>query len=187
MEENRPLVVLDASVIVKWFLKENEPNRQEALQLAQNFEEKEFDILVPTHCFVELLNTFSRKIPEWALRHLSDLRTMQLREVFLSLDIAIIAIELTQKYKKISFYDAFYHAIALAKHALFITADEKYYQMVKKERNILLLKDCESNFDETMQSYKRKKALKGIENLRKKNKVYLSTEEILKARDEGRK
>ncbi len=54
-------------------------------------------------------------------------------------DLIELSNKLVAKYPKISFYDAAYHALAKAYHAMFVTADEKYYEMTKKEGNITLL------------------------------------------------
>ena len=43
------------------------------------------------------------------------------------------------------------------------------------------------SLEDALMDFRRKISFEQIEELRKKNKVYLSTEEILKARDEGRK
>ncbi len=42
-------------------------------------------------------------------------------------------------------------------------------------------------FQEALIDFKRKKAYEELKKLRKKNKIYISTKEILKARDYGRK
>ena len=47
--------------------------------------------------------------------------------------------KLMEKYPKISFYDAAYHALAKAYNTDLITADKQYYKLTKKEGNIKLL------------------------------------------------
>lgn len=46
-----------------------------------------------------------------------------------------------KKYPRVSFYDASYHALAIAYDGLFVTADRKYYEMTRKEGNVTLLED----------------------------------------------
>lgn len=140
MVENSLRIVLDASVILKWFL-DDENEQEQAQALRERLESKEYDVLIPSHCMIELFNTLSRKKPTYALDAFSILKIMGFKDCLLSLPVALLALNLTVKYPKISFYDAFYHAIALHYKIPFITADLKYYEMVKKEGAILLLKD----------------------------------------------
>jgi len=117
--------------------------QEEAFALRQRLELKEYEVLIPSHCMSELCNTLCRKNPSHALEVFSVLKIMEFMDCLLTLPIASIAFRLTRKYSKISFYDAFYHAIALHNKIPFVTADKKYYEMVKKEGAILLLKDFE--------------------------------------------
>lgn len=143
MAENEKKIVVDASVLVKWVLKCEEHFAQ-ADFLREQIKENRLTVFVPGHCFSELCNVLSRKAPGKTLPSLAAMRQMGIVELALSLDLASIAFELTQKYAKISFYDAFYHAIALKHGILFITADEKYYKTTKKEGSVTLLRDYKS-------------------------------------------
>ncbi len=140
MEENKKKIVVDASVLVKWALR-GEKFFEEAMSLREGIRKGELKVFVPGHCFSELCNVLCRKAPGKTLTFLSDLRKMGFVEFALSVELAGLAFDLTQKHPKISFYDAFYHAIALAQGCLFVTADERYYRMTKKEGNVVLLKD----------------------------------------------
>lgn len=140
MVENKLRMVLDASVILKWFL-DDENEQKEAFALREKLESEDYEVLVPSHCMTELCNTLCRKNPSNALDVFSVLKILEFKDCLLTLPLASIAFRLTRKYPKISFYDAFYHAIALQNKIPFVTADKKYYETVKKEGAILLLKD----------------------------------------------
>lgn len=138
--EDKPIFVVDASVVLKWVLPEKEDVSQ-ALLLKEQFVQRKIVILVPAHFFTELSNILMKKLPHLALPFLSHLLISPLIQCQLSLELASTGFRLLQSYPKISFYDAFYHALALEKGALFITADESYYRVAKKEGNIILLRE----------------------------------------------
>ena len=140
MVENK-LFIVDASVALKWFLVEREGDLTQAFKVRDDFFNEQIQLLVPMHFFVEFFNIVFRKVSSGALTSLSDLQKFSIPFVALSLEIASIAGILMKKYPKVSFYDAFYHALAIEKEGTFVTADEQYYKMVKKEGHILLLKD----------------------------------------------
>src|SRR3989338_6609419 len=122
MGDHRAIFVPDASVLVKWALNEPEEKMQ-ALQLRRDFFANTVDLIVPPHCFSELANVLSIKAPQVALIQLSSFITMNIIESHFSLELASIALQLTKKYKGISFYDASYHALAIKEGGTFITAD----------------------------------------------------------------
>ena len=76
-----------------------------------------------------------------ALQFLMKLKASNIIEYKLKEGVALMAFELMQKYPKISFYDASYHAIAIYENGKFITADKRYYETTKKEKHIILLKN----------------------------------------------
>ena len=140
MDENKRKYVLDASVVLKWVLIED-ADLEQAMILRDEFLNNQSQILVPAHFLSEIANTLGRKNPKGALNFLSKLTMGGVLEHRLSLDLADIALKLVQKHAKISFYDAFYHAIALKHGVKFITADERYYKITKGEGSIELLKN----------------------------------------------
>ena len=135
------LFIVDASVALKWFLSNLEHDLDQAFQIRSDFFESEVDLLVPAHFFVEFLNIMFRKKMDGALSSFSELQNFGIPFAALSLEVAGVAGLLMKKYPKISFYDAFYHALAIHKEGTFVTADESYYKLCKKEGHIILLKD----------------------------------------------
>lgn len=140
MEENKNLYIVDASVILKWFLK-NENDAEIALKVRNDYAAKRVDLAVPTHSFYEVMNTLGMKAPDDALTFLSQLYILRLEEYNLGIEIASKAQELMNKFKGVTFYDAVYHALAIKLGGTFITADNKYFEKTKSARHIKLLKN----------------------------------------------
>jgi len=140
MGENRKSIIVDASVVLKWVLPA-EDSTEEAHKLADDFFNKRISIFVPAHFHSEIANIAFRKVPLLAFSFIHQIINSELRPCQLGLELLNSAFRLMKKYPKISFYDAFYHALAIERRGIFVTADQKYYQAVKKEGSILLLKD----------------------------------------------
>ena len=132
-------IIIDASVVLKWIIFEDEPLVERALSLRQDFLDKKIKILVPNHFFAEIGNVLGRKLPHQMLRFFSELKMTRISEYSLSLALASLALELMGKYPKISFYDAVYHALAIQEKGIFVTADKKYFEFTKKEGAVQFL------------------------------------------------
>lgn len=139
MEEVKPVYVIDACVAIKWIL--NEGNTKEALKLRYLYEIDAIQLIIPSFFFWEICSVLSKKEPEMVLPFFSDLKIADMLKCELSRDHTLRALKIMEKYPKISFYDASYHALAMAEEGTFITADKKYYDTTKKEGHIQLLKN----------------------------------------------
>jgi predicted nucleic acid-binding protein len=125
-------IIIDANVVVKWFVEENDSG--EALKLRDKFIIGEIDLIVPHLLFFEVLN---------ALKY-SDLFTQaELNDICVSLEnyglnIKTIKDEVREKMIEIalkhdlSIYDAAYVALALKFKGLLFTADEKIIKKLPK-------------------------------------------------------
>ena len=140
MDDNKPLYILDASVILKWILK-GEKHQAEALAIRQDIELERIEANVPIHCFTEVINVLTLKSKSLAILFLEQLQKSFLRECRLTIEITAKAIEIMKKHPKIAFYDAVYHGLAFEQKGTLITADEKYFNAVHREGKILSLKD----------------------------------------------
>lgn len=140
MDENKATYVLDASTVLKWILIEDKYMKQ-ALKLREGFLNDKYNVFVPSHFLSEICNTLGRKDSSAAVDFMSNLMLGGIFEHRLTPELAALALDLMQRHKGVSFYDTFYHAIALQKGLEFITADEKYYRLMSGEGNIRLLKD----------------------------------------------
>ncbi len=124
----KPLVVPDASVILKWVLPPaDETDVETALALRDSIASGDIRALVPDLWVYEVGNTLARRFPDRAARLLDalfrfDLTTAQRSRRWLS-----HALELTRRHG-VTFYDAAYHAHAIVEQGVFITADARYLQ-----------------------------------------------------------
>jgi len=132
-------IILDASVALKWILFEEDSEK--ACQIRTQLKEKTIEVLVPSFFYFEISNILIRKSPPAATEFLSFLKMQQLQEVGFVFGILGQAMRLMKKHPKIALYDAYYHAMALELKGTFLTADEKYYDLTKKEGHVMLLTD----------------------------------------------
>lgn len=139
-ENKKQTFIIDASILIKWLLNEKE-DLFKALKIIQDFMSQKIDLIVPTHCYYEILNTFGIKVPSKAITLYSQILMLQIPEQKLTLKNAFKALEIMRKISKVSFYDASYHATAIENNGTFITADEKYYRKAKSLKHIILLKN----------------------------------------------
>lgn len=131
--------VIDASVIIKWFIHENDSHL--ALRVRNDFTQKKIRLGIPSYAFAECINVISIKTFDQALFSLSSLFSIHLEEFQLSMKVAFDALKIMKRYPRISFYDGMYHALAKYEGGIFLTADEKYYQKTKTFGHIKLLKN----------------------------------------------
>lgn len=136
----KQLYVIDTSVILKALLDEEDSDK--ATKLFYLKEIFELSIFVPDIFRYEFFNRLTRENDaSFALKAYREFTEIQVSIITLEADIIEIANKLMWKYHKISFYDAAYHALAKAYRTDLITADEKYYQITRKEGNVELLKN----------------------------------------------
>lgn len=132
--------MLDVSVALKPILEEAESHLAEIiLNLKDNFK---LSILVPEIFPMEFLNTVGRKLGKnAALEAYKSLAYRQISVIPHADDINKKALSLMEKYPKIAFYDALYHALAMIYNVPYVTSDQKYYEQVRREGNITLLEN----------------------------------------------
>ncbi len=141
MAENSKIKIIDASVILKWILFDEEYS-ENAHSIGQQALNKEIALFVPEHTYTEVANVLALK---------SDLDVASELKIFFdkgflvtvwhTVEVTEKAIEIMRKFKGVSYYDAIYHALAIIHEATFITADEKYYRQTKSIGHSMLLKD----------------------------------------------
>ena len=137
----RKALILDASVIVKWFTKEED--RDKAVRLREDFFKGKLEIVLPDLVLYEIANAL-RYNPNIdsndVIDAISSILDMEIEIVVPQSSILRKAIEIAFE-KKISFYDSFYIALASEIDFGFVTADEKLYNKIKDLGNVHLLKD----------------------------------------------
>ena len=136
-----PLVVPDASVLLKWVLpSDDEPDADKALLLRAAIVDETVHALLPALWLYEVGNTVARRFPTHASGWLSALMKFGLDETLPSPVWLAKTLELTSHYA-VSFYDAAYHALALIHGGLFVTADIRYIKRVTKVGSVISLSD----------------------------------------------
>jgi predicted nucleic acid-binding protein len=136
-----PLVVPDASVLLKWVLRsDDEPDADKALLLRAAILDEEVHALVPALWLYEVGNTVARRFPAHASGWLSALMKFDLEEARPSPPWLAKTLELTSRYG-VSFYDAAYHALALMHNGLFVTADTRYVNRATEFGSVMALSE----------------------------------------------
>ena len=134
---HRPRLVLDASVVVKWYLREN--HSKEAVEL-KNFMFKESALVaVPELFFIEVANVIWKKSALF-----KEISKIEAREIYREIsrlpfqvlpnpEILDEAFRLSLEYV-VSIYDALYLAGAQKLEALFITSDSAFEEKLQSTR-----------------------------------------------------
>lgn len=132
-------LVLDSSVVVKWFFKETETEK--ALILLHRHQFKKIQVVVPRLLLFELGNVFVNKgVRDQAEfnRNLNDFFNIGADLIETNQQFLEATFALAKKYN-ITFYDAAYVATAQQLKCDFVTADKKLYQKIKGLKFVKLL------------------------------------------------
>ncbi|MGA8598417.1 MAG: type II toxin-antitoxin system VapC family toxin [Bryobacteraceae bacterium] len=136
-----PLVVPDASVLLKWVLpSDDEPEADKALLLRTAIRDETVHALLPALWLYEVGNMIARRFPMHASGWLSALMKFGLEEASPSQPWLAKTLELTRRYE-VSFYDAAYHALAVIHKGLFVTADSRYVDRVAEPGSVIALSE----------------------------------------------
>jgi len=134
--------VLDASVVVKWFLRdtENEEDISIALEILKALRNDKIMVLQPIHWLTEVAAVISRLRPDDAENVISLLYAMEL-PVCNNPVVFNVACRLAKTYHH-HLFDTLYHAVALSQdNATLVTADLRYLNKVQNEGKIIPLSD----------------------------------------------
>ena len=132
-------LILDASVVIKWFLKEK--LSEEAFKYQERHLEGVVSLVAPSLLPFELINVLCTKSdlsPEGVLGFVNVFYFTGITEYFLTKELAQATAKLSEEYK-ISAYDAAYVALAQNLGCPFITADKKLYRKVRSLKFVKLL------------------------------------------------
>jgi predicted nucleic acid-binding protein len=144
------MVVLDASVILKWFYPpELEPHSDLALEFRQRFLDGSLTVLIPSFAMYECASSMHHsryRLPRPAVRGLiRDLWRLPFTVQRLTRRVLWRATEIAGAYgaseRNLSVYDAYYFAVAQCAQCPCVTADRKAYTHVEKIPWIHLLRD----------------------------------------------
>jgi len=131
-------MILDASVVAKWFLEEE--GTEKALEIREKYFRDEFDISLPDLLIYEIANTlkYSNFSSPEIDRAISTIYSMDLFLVDPSQNIMRKASEIAID-KELSIYDATYVALAHQLSTKLITADKPLYRKTKDSYNVQYL------------------------------------------------
>lgn len=137
------IAVIDASVIVKWVLRNpaREPDSDRAFAVLDAVRNGRLEPLQPPHWLAEVAAVVSRLQPELADDAIDLLDAMEIpvsNEVTVYKRAAALAVRLDQH-----LFDTLYHALALEHQGLFISADGRYYNKARGLGHIVYLADWE--------------------------------------------
>ncbi len=136
-----PLVVPDASVLLKWVLpSEEEPDLDQALRLRTAIVNDLVRALVPGLWLYEAGNTVARRFPAQASGWMAAMMQFGLEEAPPSVPWLAAALDLTRTHR-VTFYDAAYHALAITRKGLFVTADERYAHQMPRDGSVVALSE----------------------------------------------
>ncbi len=136
-----PLVVPDASVLLKWVLPSNdESDSDKALRLRAAILDDAVHAILPPLWIYEVGNTVARRFPTHAQAWLSALLRFGIEEMPPSQAWLAKSLELTSRHE-VSFYDASYHALAILHKGVFVTADAKYVIRAAESGSIVTLNE----------------------------------------------
>jgi predicted nucleic acid-binding protein len=124
------MIVLDASVIAKWFLEE--PKSSKALHYRDLHAQKKEIIIAPSILIYEMANLFRYKdfTEKEIVLALEALENFKIEIFNLGFKDIIEAVLLARE-RDITVYDSVYLLVALNFKCKFVTADEKLYKKVK--------------------------------------------------------
>jgi predicted nucleic acid-binding protein len=142
-EKTQETIILDSSVVFKWYYFKNESGVETAMSLYEKTISRYFHVLAPELLLYEVINTFkSRTEIDSALLE-KILHKLFHTLIFIKLDSTdyINAYDISKKTNN-SIYDSIYIAISKKYMAPFITADRKLYESLKLYNyNIIMLDD----------------------------------------------
>lgn len=149
MERNIPrfkkllnkVIVIDASVLIKAFIVEEESTY--VTEILHLHIDRKLTLLSTPLLPFELLNILIRHLksePD-VNKAYKEFKLLQIGTVPFESFVVKKAIKLAPEDNRLSFYDAAYHGLAQEMNGIFLTADKKYYNLMKNKGNITLLSD----------------------------------------------
>ena len=135
------MIVLDASVVIKWF--QEEENSDQAVSIQKQHSAGENTIIVPDLLFYEVANVlrYKKEVTQETITNVLDfLHKAELRSFALS-PIELREVIIFARMYDITVYDALYVVLAQQLKCSFVTADRNLQQKLKECSWIKLLTD----------------------------------------------
>lgn len=126
------MVVVDTSVVYKWFSKDNEKYLEQSIKLLEKQLNNEENLIAPDLILYELANAWTTKTEltlEQARTFMKDFSLARVKTEPMTLELIYEAMRFSKKYR-VSVYDASYAALAQVKKCEYYTADTKFIEQV---------------------------------------------------------
>ena len=136
------IVVIDASVVLKWLFEDpaREPDTEKALALIESVVSGRLEVLQPVHWLAEVAAVAARLAPQTAVRDVEMLAALE----FPTTDDPDVIRRATRLAIETNhhLFDTLYHAVALEhEDAVLVTADDRYYGKAERYGTIAALRD----------------------------------------------
>ena len=136
-----PIIVPDASVILKWaFRSPDEQNRDKALDLLNFWLSGKGEIVLPRLWAFEVGSVLALKNPQFAQEVMEILIDYRFSEHETTGELCRETLTIAKQYR-VTFYDAVYHAVALLREGTLITTDKAYYRKALQAGNMTMLEN----------------------------------------------
>lgn len=134
--------VLDASVIAKFVLRDQEDDLDKTEDLIRQFVERSIVFFVPQYWVYELGNVIRQTIKgqEAQQQALSYLLEYGFQERDYSAEDYLKILKLSDEHN-VAYYDAAYYYLALREDIPLLTADEKFAKRMNDHKRIILLRE----------------------------------------------
>ena len=134
-------VVIDASVAIKWVIRDAllEPDAGQALAILRGIRAHTIEVFEPPHWVAEILAVIARARPQRIPLTFGILSTLAFKET-VQPSCYRRAADLAIQYNH-HLFDTLYHAVALEEGATLVTADEAYFAKAGGLGNIQRLAD----------------------------------------------
>lgn len=131
----------DASVLLKWGLDTlEEDDREQAALLQNHWLDGRIDILLPHIWVFEVGNVLALEKPAQAEELMDIFLGYRFPEMETTPELYRATFRL-MKACQVTFYDAVYHAVALLRKGVLVTADESYLRKAGSKGRVVLLRD----------------------------------------------
>lgn len=133
--------ILDASVILKWFLKEKDTDK--ALKIKQSYILGQIDLIEPDLLLYEFVNglRFQKGINEKEIDEaIENLFAFQINFITPTISSLKFAKSIALEYNT-TVYDAFYIALARETNSCFVTSDDKLFDKIPSLPHVKLLSE----------------------------------------------
>lgn len=138
-----PLLILDTSVVLKWFLDKGESDVARARKLREAFLKGDCTLGAPNLLLIEVANALTaghRARPKEVSETVATILGIGLELLELQFSLLVKAIEMASTYG-VTVYDSCFLAVAIESDGLLVTADEAFLRKIKSHENVTSLRD----------------------------------------------